>query len=129
MPTPKNNSGRDRLVTEVFHDGWSHGHLAAAAQDAARHVRLHRRMRYVMAGIVTGLLVVVGGRWATLRPDSELARIEPVSQPGVNREATAAPQCSYEVITDEQLASVLSNRKVLLVRDAGAYVEAVFLDR
>jgi hypothetical protein len=110
---------RDRLLADVLSkDDWESGPLAQAALVAARCVRRRRAMR---RGIAVGCATVLIAAAAI-----ETVRFTaPPPKPDARSTAVAAAPGSLEIISDDELVALLSDRPVLLVKDEDGRINSV----
>jgi hypothetical protein len=113
---------RTRLLADSLHDDWAAGPGAALARRAAAHARHRRTGRRVSLSLVAAAMLAIG--FTLSRP--RLAREIP-APPSVL--AAAPAPVGYELISDDELFSLLRNESLLVLPQADGTEKIVLLDR
>lgn len=108
---------RTKLLAELFHEDWATGRLSDLARVAAAHARRRRRIRrsLIVAGTAAAIAI------ASLLP---YFRSTPVKSA-----VFAKPSLAYEIISDDELLTLLHDRPLLVIPEQDGTRRFVVLEK
>lgn len=102
------NDPHARLVAETFHDDWSEGPASEFALSAAAHARTRRtQRRSAVAGVALAMIASVLFFFARQHHHAP-ALAAPLA-------STVKSVPAYEIISDDELITLLRNRPLLIL--------------
>lgn len=108
---------RTKLLAELFHEDWANGPVSDLARVAAAHARRRRRIRRSL---------VIAGSTAAFAIAGTLAYFRPTP---VKPAALAKSSPAYEIISDEELLTLLHDRPLLVIPEQDGTRRFVVLEK
>jgi hypothetical protein len=126
----KDPHSRDRLLTAAFRDSSAEeGHLALAMAAALR-IRRRRKARKVaaIAAITAALGCALHFAFRTPLSQQSPSRVPPKNG-SLHASSAKNPTRRYEIISDEEMMTLLQGRPTLIIQEGGRAKRVIFLDQ
>lgn len=120
MSDPGSREAHRRLLADTLQGSWTEGPAAAMAQRAAVHARRRRKRR--RAAVASSLLAAVLALAWSLRRE-----VQPMASPSPAQTIARAP--GYEIISDDEMMTLLADRPILVLPRENHTPQIVLLGR